>query len=145
VLLSPFLVIIITLNGEGRKLNLLLETILSVAVMFVYHTKFGVFMTEKCIDLMVLPKFGFSANGTGYTQSSEWIVDHGLDFYAPAMYGVFAVCVIAFLILNRPDRLQASWENDKGEGLKFDHGMITVRFGLLGFYMGALLYLAYWG
>jgi hypothetical protein len=145
VLISPFLVIIITLNGEGRKLNLLLETILSVAVMFVYHTKFGVFMTEKCIDLMVLPKLGFSVNGTGYTQSSEWIVDHGLDFYAPAMYGVFAVCLIAFLILNRPDSLQESWEKDRGESLKFDHGMITVRFALLGFYLAALLYLAYWG
>lgn len=145
VLIAPFLVIIITMNGENRKVNMLLETILGVAIMFVYHTKFGVFMTETCIDLMVLPKFGLSVNNSGYAQSSEWIVDHGLDFYAPAMYGIFAVCVIAFLVINRPERLKKAWEADKDQELSFDHGMILVRILILLAYIGGLLYFAYWG
>lgn len=145
VLIAPFLVIIITMNGQNRKVNMLLETILSVAVMFVYHTKFGVFMTETCIDLMVLPKLGFAVNDSGYKQSSEWIVDHGLDFYAPAMYGVFAVCIIAFLVINRPKRLKKAWDDDRNQPLVFDHGMILTRILILAGYIFCLLYLAYWG
>lgn len=145
VLIVPFMIMIITLNGEYRKVNMLLETILGVAIMFVYHTKFGVFMTETCIDLMVLPKFGLKVNESGYAQSSEWIVDHGFDFYAPAMYGVFAVCIIAFLVINRPSKLKAGWEADKDQPLRFDHGMIATRLVILLVYIYCLLYLAYWG
>lgn len=145
VLIAPFMIMILTLNGESRKVNMLLETILSVAIMFVYHTKFGVFMTETCIKLMVLPKLGFKVNKSGYKQSSDWIVDHGLDFYAPMMYGIFAVCIIAFLVINRPSKLKAAWEADQKEKLRFDHGMILVRIALLLFYIYCLLYLAYWG
>ena len=102
-------------------------------------------MTETCIDLMVLPKFGLKVNNSGYKQSSEWIVDHGLDFYAPAMYGVFAVCIIAFLVINRPSRLQQAWEKDQDRPLRFDHGMILTRLVILLGYIFGLLYLAYWG
>jgi hypothetical protein len=61
------------------------------------------------------------------------------------MYGVFAVCLIAFLVINRPERLEKAWEADKNQTLSFDHGMILVRILILLAYILGLLYFAYWG
>ena len=145
VLIVPFMILLLTLNGQQRKINMLLELILSVAVMFVYHTKFGVFMTETNIELMVLPKLGLKPNGTGFAQSSEWIVEHGLDFYAPAVFAVFAVCLIAFLVINRPSRLIEGWNEEGNETIRFDHGMIAARLAVILFYIFGVLYFSYWG
>lgn len=143
VLLAPFLTYFVARNADGRKLNVILELILSVAAMFVYCTKFGVFITEKGVNHMILPLLGHPTNGTGYSQSSEWIVAHGLDFYVKPMFAVFAVCLIAFVIMNYPRRYADILAGKKEEGITFDHGMIYVRLlGVLG-YIATYMYLGY--
>ncbi len=102
-------------------------------------------MTETNIELMILPKLGLKPNGTGFAQSSEWIVAHGLDFYAPAMFAVFAVCLIAFLVINRPSRLIEGWNEEGNETIRFDHGMIAARLAVILFYIFGVLYFSYWG
>jgi hypothetical protein len=143
VLIAPFVTLIIAIHGKQRKINMILEPIISASCMFVYFGKFGVFMTETNWDLMIMPKLGLASNGTGYAQSSEWIVAHGLDAYFGAAFAVFAVCLIAFLIINHPKALAAACGTDKKNALHFDHGMVYVRTAMLVCYILVYLYISY--
>lgn len=142
VLIAPFVIIIITLNDMDRKLNMALELFISASVMYVYFGKFGVFLKEVNYDLMILPKFGITANGTGYLESSTWMVAHGLDQFYGQMFAIFAVCAIAFLIINRPNKLEEK-RIGKSKDLIFDHGLVLVREIMLLVYILAYIYIGY--
>lgn len=142
VLLEPYLVIAYMQNIEKRKVNLLLEFFINVTITFYYVGSFGVYITERSFSYLVLPKFGIELNG-GFETAGELIEATGL--YLPVFYGVFAVCIAAFVIINFP-RYMPKTETQRvlaQEDNKFDHGMIYLRLFLILVFILANIFISY--
>ena len=143
VLIVPFLTMLIVANNEDRKVNMILEPLISAGCMFVYFGKFGVYLKEINMNLMVLAASGHPTNNTGYLESATWMIKHGLDKYYGQAFAVFAVCLVAFLIINKPKKVAMSWSKRGEQSFAFDHGMIYVRQLMLLVYILAYLYIGY--
>lgn len=143
VLIVPYLTMIITANDGSRKVNMILEPLISAGCMFVYFGKFGVYLKEINMNLMVLAASGHPTNDKGYLESATWMIKHGLDKYYGQAFAVFAVCLVAFLMINSPKKVSASWTRRQEETFTFDHGMIYVRQLMLLVYILAYLYIGY--
>jgi hypothetical protein len=142
VLIVPFLTMIIVANDTARKVNMILEPLIAAGCMYLYVGSFGVYMTEDNLNLMVLAAAGHPTNGTGYLTSAQWMEAHGLDQFYGQAFAVFVVCLVAFLVINRPGKVADAFGN-REEKLVFDHGMIYVRQLMLLVYILAVLYIGY--
>ena len=143
VLIVPFMTMLILANNVDRKVNMILEPLISAGCMFVYFGKFGVYLKEINMNLMVLAASGHPTNNKGYLESATWMIKHGLDKYYGQAFAVFAVCLVAFLIINKPQKVAVSWAERQRQTFSFDHGMIYVRQIMLLVYILAYLYIGY--
>ena len=151
VLLAPYLILLLVMNTENGKLNLILEFFLQTSVTVFYWCTFGVYVTEDTFSYLVLKRFGFAPNRTGYQGLADLVTDKGLDNYVTVLFGIFAVCLLAFLLINRPEKKQEvsgkllaeDWKDHVNDRLVFDHGMIYLRLFMIVIYILACIYIAY--
>ena len=108
-------------------------------------------MTEDTFSYLVLPRFGLVPNGTGYQGLSGLIEAKNWENYVSVLFGIFVVCLLAFLWINRPEKKQEQsgvllaedWKNHISRKLAFDHGMIYLRLLMVLVYIIACVYIAY--
>lgn len=155
VLLAPYVVLLIVMNPERMKINILLEFFMEVAVTIVYLGTFGVYMTESTFADLVLTRLGMAPLREGYYSFEEWATKHEWDSYLATLFGIFAICLIALLILNRPSKVKGAentsenvsysleWKEHVKEKLEFDHGMIYLRLVMILGYIVGCIYFAY--
>lgn len=141
VLLAPYVVLLIAMNPERMKINILLEFFMEAAVTIVYCGTFGVYMTESTFADLVLSRLGMVPPRKGYQSFGEWAAVQEMDAYLATLFGIFAVCLAALLILNRPGKVE--WKEHVKEKLEFDHGMIYLRLVMLLVYILGCIYFAY--
>lgn len=151
VLLAPYLILLVVMNAEHTKINLILEFFLSACVSVFYWCTFGVYVTEDTFSYLILPRFGLVPNGTGYQGLSGLIEAKNWENYVSVLFGIFVVCLLAFLWINRPEKKQEQyrvhlaedWKNHVSGKLTFDHGMIYLRLLMVLVYIIACVYIAY--
>jgi hypothetical protein len=144
ILLVPYLVILVAMNPQNMKINLILEFFLSFCISLFYIATFGVYMTKDTFAKLVLPRIGFAIPQSDYSRLPDLVAEKEWELYVPVLLGIFAVCMIAFLILNRPDREHAGrWGEMLKEELRFDHGMIYLRLGAIAAFIAGCLWFAY--
>ena len=131
-------------NVEKRKVNLILEFCINVTVSFYYIGSFGVYITEDSFGYLVLARLGLVPNG-GVGTAGELIEKTGL--YLPVFYGIFAVCLVAFLMINFPKFMPKTEEKKRlaQEENKFDHGMVYLRLLMILVFILANIYVSYIG
>lgn len=146
VLLAPFVVLVMSQNVKDVKVNMILEFFINLLIMVFYIATFGVFMMEYSFDYLIFPKFGINKNG-GYTGLQDLLIQKELYDYMPVVFGLFVVCLVAFIILNYPGRTYklAKMEANKNIDEKYDYGMIVLRIVVLGVYILGNIYFAYIG
>ena len=101
-------------------------------------------MTRETFADLILKKLPMKS-GEGSANLGEFIAKHHLEQYVSSLFMIFAVCLIAFLVINRPQKRKESlkWRETVDGALHFDHGMIYLRlFGIVMFIAGCI-YLAY--
>lgn len=155
VLLAPYVVLLIMMNPERMKINILLEFFMEVAITIVYCGTFGVYMTEDTFVDLVLTRLGLKPLREGYYSFGEFAAKNEWEPYLATLFGIFAVCLIAFLILNRPGKVKLAektsenssnsleWKEHVREKLEFDHGMIYLRLVMILVYILGCIYFAY--
>lgn len=112
-------------------------------------------MTESTFADLVLTRLGMAPLREGYYSFEEWATKHEWDSYLATLFGIFAICLIALLILNRPGKVKAAentsenvsysleWKEHVNEKLEFDHGMIYLRLVMILAYILGCIYFAY--
>lgn len=145
ILMAPFMILALMLNCSQLKVNMILEFFTGAMIMFYYVCTFGVYATENNFRDLILPKIGLPVPKHGYESFSKLAEGIGMIDYMPVFFGLFAACIIAFVIINFPGRVV------KGEALctcaekevRFDHGMLWLRLlSILG-YILLTLYICY--
>lgn len=142
ILLEPYLVIAYMQNLEKRKVNMILEFFINVIISFYYIGSFGVYITDGSFSYLVLARLGIEAN-EGFGSAGEFIATTGL--YLPVCYGIFAVCLAAFVLINFPRFMPKSEDQRKlaQEDNKFDHGMIYLRLFMIFVFILANIFISY--
>ncbi len=107
VLLAPYLILLVVMNAEHTKINLILEFFLSACVSVFYWCTFGVYVTEDTFSYLVLPRFGLVPNGTGCQGLSRADRGEGL--------GELCICFIWY-ICSLPARLSLDQQTGKEAG-----------------------------
>ena len=155
LLLAPYVVLLIMMNPERMKINMLLTFFMEVAVTIVYCGTFGVYMTENNFADLVLTRLGMQPLREGYFSFGEWATQNEWEPYLATLFGIFAACLVALLILNRPGKVKTAektsenisysleWKEHVKEELEFDHGMIYLRLGMILAYILGCVYFAY--
>lgn len=143
ILLAPYVVILVIINTPQMKVNIILEFIMSVSATIFYCASFGVYLTETNFSYLILPRLGYPTNASGYGSFKDAITAWGVSDYLPVVFAVFVACLVAFLVINRPDRLVAEVERAGEENLAFDHGMIFLRLLMIVVYVFMGLYIGY--
>ena len=144
VLLAPYIAIFLVMRSDKMKLNMILEFFISSCVSVYYCISFQVYMTRETFAELILKKLPMKS-GEGCANLGEFIAKHHLEQYVSSLFMIFAVCLIAFLVINRPQKAKESlkWRETVDGALHFDHGMIYLRlFGIVMFIAGCI-YLAY--
>lgn len=138
VLLAPYLAIFIVLRGDNQKLNMILEFFISSCLSIYYCITFQVYMTQETFEHLILKKIPRA----GGAYAGDFIARHELELYVPIFFMIFAVCLAAFLILNRPKKyMPFDCKKAVQRELKFDQGMIYLRlFGIFAFIVGCLYF-----
>lgn len=142
ILLEPYLVIAYMQNIEKRKVNMILEFFINVIISFYYIGSFGVYITEGSFSYLILARLGLETNG-GFGSAGELIEATGL--YLPVFYGIFAVCLTAFVLLNFPRYMPQTEEQRvlAQEDNKFDHGMVYLRLFMILVFILANIFISY--
>lgn len=145
VLLAPYMILLLVANEKRTKINVLLEFFTGTAVSIFYWLTFGVYMTEETFSNLILPRFGLEPNQTGYFSLNTWMQQKEMEPYVSVLFGIFAACLIAFLLLNRPGKGETSveWKEDAAEKPVFDHGMVYLRLGMILVYILGCVYISY--
>lgn len=142
VLIVPYLIIAYMQNYNRRKINLILELCINATITFYYIGSFGVNITEDSVRYLVLGRLGFEPNG-GIETAGQWIAERGLDL--AVVFGIFATCLVAFLILNFPKYMPQTMEEEQSarQDNRFDHGLVYLRLALILLFILASIYVAY--
>lgn len=130
VLMAPYLLLILVCNPDRMKLNVILEFCAGAAVTFFYCTSFGVYMGGDTFSYLLLPRLGFEPKNTGYNAGLGAAVRGTKgEMYFTILFAAFVVCMIAFLIINRPwkENRAEVWADELEQKLVYDHGMIYLR------------------
>lgn len=156
VLLAPYVVMLLVMNTERMKMNVLLEFFMEAAVTVVYVGVFGVYMTDTTFSDLVLNRIGYQPVAGGYASFRDWVTKMELDPYIAVLFGVFAVCTLAILALNRPGKVSLEkvkqsehvpyaleWKEHIKEKLEFDHGMMYLRLVMILAYIFGCIYFSY--
>lgn len=154
VLLAPYTVMLVVMNAERMKLNVLLEFFMEVSVTVVYLATFGVYMTETTFSDLILTRLGFAPVSGGYFSLGDWAVKMELEPYISVLFGIFAVCLLALLVLNRPGKRKGQkcaeavpyaleWKEHVTEKLEFDHGMMYLRLVMILVFILGCIYFSY--
>lgn len=144
VLMAPYVVMLVVMNAERMKVNILLEFFMEVSVTIVYLATFGVYMTENTFADLVLTRLGFAPVSGGYFSFGDWAAKKELDPYISVLFGIFAVCLLAILAINRPGKLKnPEWKEHVKEKLEFDHGMMYLRLVMILAYILGCIYFSY--
>lgn len=102
VLLTPFLTILVALNGV--KINYLLDLFLNIGISVYYCYYFNwVHGTEVAFKYLFFNDMGIPYN-EGYHNMAEIVDSHGLAIYMSSFFGIFVACAIALLIINKPNK-----------------------------------------
>lgn len=134
VLMAPYMIILMTVNADLMKINLLLEFFAGTAVSFFYCATFRTYMAGDTFSYLLLPRLGFEPKNTGYGAGFAALVEKGeLATYFSLLFAVFVACMAAFVYLNRPaNKIRTGeWTRTVGEKPVFDHGMIILRLLML--------------
>ena len=144
VLLAPYVVMLVVMNAERMKLNVLLEFFMEVSVTVVYLATFGVYMTETTFSDLILTRLGAAPVSGGYFSFGDWAAKMELDPYISVLFGIFAVCLLAMLAINRPGkRKYLEWKEHVAEKLEFDHGMMYLRLVMILAFILGCVYFSY--
>lgn len=142
VLLSPYIIFSCMQNGKSRKVNFILEFFINVAVSIYYIGSFGVYITDGSFSFLILSKIApISSKEIG--SASQWF--QGTEIYLPVLYGIFAACLLAFIVINYPENMPKTIEERKQvcENEVFDHGMIYLRLLMILVFILANIYISY--
>lgn len=142
VLLAPYLAFLLVVRSDKMKLNMILEFFISSCASVYYCISFQVYMTRDTFSDLILRKFAGTSD-TGCPNLGEFITKHNLEQYVSSLFMIFAVCLIAFLIINRPQKGKegCKWREEADSALHFDHGMIYLRlFGIFIFIVGCIYF-----
>ena len=102
VLLTPFLTIMIALNGI--KINYLLDLFLNIGISVYYCYYFNwVYGTEVAFKYLLFNDMGIPFNER-YHNMAEMVDAHGFTVYMSSFFGIFVACAIALLIINKPNK-----------------------------------------
>lgn len=142
VLLTPYVVLAYMQNVDKRKVNLILEFCIGVSISFYYIASYSVNVTDTSFSYLVLGRLGLAANG-GIESAEELIGMANIN--KPVFYGVFAACLVAFLILNCPLFLPKTEEKRQlaKEDGRFDHGMVYLRLFMILVFILANIWISY--
>ena len=147
VLLAPYVVILMMQNPTGTKVNTILEFCFSAAITVYYAANFGVYITENSLSYLVLARLGLKSNETGFGSFGEWFKQSFFANYLSVLFGIFSVCLIAFLIYNFPGlpKNKITEKELNAEKIKFDHGMIYLRLFMIAMFIFLNIYFMYFG
>lgn len=103
VLFLPFLILLIMENKENRKINLLLEIILELAIIIVQGVAFyWVYFSETSFEKLIFEsKIKY---GSGVKNLLDILEKMGATERIYGVYSIFLVCGAALLIINNPWR-----------------------------------------
>lgn len=138
ILMAPFLILLITANNRYRKVNILIESITSIAFVLSVMLRGDVFGESN----FWVSKMAFGKLFTGtlmncrYASPGEWLTDAGIDVYLPFLTSIYVGGILALLVLNRPERYgqQAERKQDVSSGY------VWMRVGLMLLVIGIPLY-----
>lgn len=100
VLLTPFLTILVVLNGI--KINYFLDLFLNIGISVYYCYYFNwVYGTEVAFKYLIFNDMGLTFNER-YHNMAEIVDAHGFTVYMSSFFGIFVACAIALLIINKP-------------------------------------------
>lgn len=142
VLLAPYLIMAYMQNQKRRKVNLILELCINAAVTVYYVGEFQVNVTDASFRDLVLARIGFAPNG-GVMTGGQWMAEKGIGL--PVIFGIFAVCLAAFTVLNFPKYMPQTMEEEQSarQDNRFDHGLVYLRLALILLFILASIYVAY--
>lgn len=102
VLLTPFLTIMIALNGI--KINYFLDLFLNIGISVYYCYYFNwVYGTELAFKYLIFNDMRIPYNEK-YHNMAEMVDAHGFTVYMSSFFGIFVACAIALLIINKPNK-----------------------------------------
>ena len=123
VLLVPFSILTIVLNGKFLKINILLETLCGLMGFFYCAIIYTWIFSGKAANYLLLNKIaGFGLNDAKYASIYELFARYGITNYKDAFYTVFVVSIIALLLINLPRK-----QCKKEETFHVERGVIGVR------------------
>ena len=126
VLMSPYIAIIIGLNMNNMKINVLLETIGSIG-MFLTSVLYCPWVYScRTMEMLLMQKFFpmWVNSEREFNNIAELLDEYNLSRFMPAFMAVFLVCYGAFLLINcRNQQIDKAEENEK-----FEKGYLYVRF-----------------
>ena len=87
----------------------------------------------------------------GYFSFGDWATKMEMEPYISVLFGVFAVCLLAILAINRPGKekhtenvpYSLEWTKHVTEKPEFDHGMMYLRLVMILAYIFGCIYFAY--
>ena len=100
VLITPFLTMLVALNGI--KINYLLDLFLNIGISVYYCYYFNwVYGTELAFKYMLFKGIPYNER---YHNMAEIVDAHGFTVYMSSFFAVFVACAIALLVINMPKK-----------------------------------------
>lgn len=160
VLMAPYMAILIIVNVDLIKINMILEFCAGLAATVYYSVQFGTYLTSDTFSYLILPRLGLelksrtSAVGL-FTLANN---DEKMAMYFTVFFAAFVVCMAAFLYINRPGICEmaavdssatmppyawASSDTTATAPLRYDHGMLILRLVVIFAYIAGCIYYGY--
>lgn len=127
VLLVPFQVLLWIQNNYEKKINMILDFGVNVAITGLYaYQYFWVYFSGDTFRFLTLKKL-FENSSQKYHNLKE-LLDTGSTYgLTPILFAAFVVCGISLLVINYPDRVNNIEKMEKSNISAIDHGMIYLR------------------
>lgn len=117
ILISPFLVLLVILNTQRIKMNLLLDIAINISLGFMLAYGYKAMYSTDQFKHMLMDKTGHLAVETQYKTFYDVFSAGEAGMLMHILTAVFVTCLVAFLCVNRPKNRESvnfTMKNNKG-------------------------------